>query len=147
MKLDDINIFPDRNIAPNLIVHNVEEAISFYHNGFGAEVLAREAVAGPARYAKLRIGNSSIIVSEESVTRPGAKAASPRNLGGTSATFELFVDDFDKALARALQAGGTALESSAPGAYFGDQTIPVVDPFGHVWILSTFLDDGGALCI
>src|SRR6202043_197614 len=109
MKLDNVNIFPDRHIAPNLIVHSVEEAICFYHNAFGAEVLAREAVAGPARYAKLRIGTSSVIVSEEGVI----KAGSPRKLGGTSATFELFVDDLDEALVRAQEAGGTALESSA----------------------------------
>ena len=106
-----------------------------------------ERNTGSSPYAKMRIGNSYLIVSEESVTGTEANAGSPRKLGGTSATFELFIDDFDKALARALEAGGTTLETSAPFANFGDQTIPVVDPFGHVWILSTFLDDGGALCI
>jgi PhnB protein len=147
MILDGSNTLPDRTIAPNLIVSGVEEAVRFYQNAFGAElVLRKEQADGSLQHAKLRIGASFLIISEE-VRGGGGTTRSPNSLGGTSASFELFVDNFDAAIERALLAGGKPLAPLPRDSFFGDTAGMIVDPFGHVWALSTFLDDSGALCI
>jgi PhnB protein len=61
---------------------------------------------------------------------------SPKSLGATTARVELFVDDPDPVIARAVQAG-------AAGGDIRDYTAPwgthrqggFTDPFGHIWLV------------
>ncbi len=148
MANDDSNLLPERTIAPNIVVRGVEQAIRFYQNAFGATLLFRKEQAdGSLQHAQMQIGNSFFIVSEETFPGTQAETASPGKLGGTSVSFEIFVDNLDLAFDRAINAGGRALTVSSGDVHFGDHAKVVADPFGHVWTLSTFLDDGGALCI
>lgn len=148
MMLEGSNTLPGWGIVPNIAVRDVDLAVQFYQKAFGSEVMLRHPKPdGSISHARLRIGNSLLILSSDdrldSVTRTG----SPSTLENTSVSLELFVDDFDGALERALLAGAEMSKAPETEACIGDRVCLLVDPFGHRWMLSTFIDDSGALCI
>src|ERR1051325_5969733 len=97
----------DRAIAPNLIVRGVGEAIEFYQQALGAEVLYRGTMPnGVILHAQLRIGQAYVLLSDEVMSRGDIPSRSPQTLGGVTAILELFVDDVDSAFDRAVSAGG-----------------------------------------
>lgn len=128
----------DRGLAPNLIVRGVAQAVEFYRKALGAEVLYEGTMPnGPTLHAQLRIGSAYVLLSDEIMCPEGeSPTGSPLKLGGASAVLELWVDDVDAAFERAINAGGKALGSVAM-AFYGDRVGMFVDPFGHVWSLST----------
>jgi PhnB protein len=133
-------------VAPHIVVRDVAAAIQFYQRAFDAEVVLSDTTsAGSIQSARLRIGNSSFIVAGESHPSDVLRTKSPSSLGGTSVSLELFVDDFDAAFERASLAG--AEPSTVAGPCVGDRVSALRDPFGHIWIISTFIEDGGALCV
>jgi len=50
------------------------------------------------------------------------------------------VPDVDAAFARAMAAGATVKRPVAD-QFYGDRTGTLADPFGHVWSLSTHVED------
>jgi uncharacterized glyoxalase superfamily protein PhnB len=70
----------------------------------------------------------------------GGKTRSPATLGGASAGIHLYVSDCDSLYNQALGAGATS--TMAPeNMFWGDRMSQVVDPFGHVWSISTHKED------
>jgi len=148
MTLEDTNSRAGRCVAPHIVVRDVAAAVQFYQRAFGGEVILSDTTSsGPTHFVCLRIGNSSFIVVGESHQSDVLRTNSPSSLGATSVTFELFVDDFDAAFERASLAGAEPSTGSEAGPSFGDRTSALRDPFGHIWMISTFIEDGGALCI
>jgi PhnB protein len=140
----------ERRIAPHLLVRNLAKAIAFYRDAFGAEVLYRSTVGPEARilHAQLRLADSYLLLSEENMGMPedvfsryetGMKTRSPETLRGTSVILELYVDDVDRAFRRALDAGARP-KIPVANAFYGDRYGQLVDPFGHVWALSTAVE-------
>ena len=70
----------------------------------------------------------------------GSAQRSPALLAGTSVAVRLFVDDVDECFARALAAGAVQLRGVAD-QFYGDRNGALRDPFGHVWIVSTHIED------
>ncbi len=127
----------DRGVAPNLIVRGVADAIAFYEQALGAEVLYRGTMPnGVTLHAQLRVGSSFVLLSDEMMSRPDLPTGSPEKLGGTSAILEVFVDDVDAAFERAVKAGGTPL-CPVMEAFYGDRVGIFRDPYGHLWTLAT----------
>lgn len=127
----------DRSIAPNLIVRGVEQAIEFYQNALGAEVLYRGAMPnGVTLHAQLRIAGSYVFLSDDVMSRPDMATGSPQKLGGVTTIMDLFVDDVDAAFDRAVAAGGKPL-GPVEDAFYGDRVGMFTDPFGHMWSLAT----------
>jgi len=60
---------------------------------------------------------------------------------------ELLVEDLDTALKRALDAGGKVCLTSSTDHCIGEKVLAITDTVGQTWLLSTFINDGGALCI
>jgi len=122
-----------------LVVADAGEAIDFYQKAFGAEPGFR--MRGPdgesTMHAELRIGNSTIMLTEEN---PQWGMQSPETLGGSPASIHLYVDDCDAIYQRALDAGCTV---AAPlmDAFWGDRYGKVKDPFGHEWGIATHKED------
>jgi PhnB protein len=52
----------------------------------------------------------------------------------------LYVEDVDATAARAV-AAGARLTRPVADQFYGDRTGGVIDPFGHVWLLATHVED------
>jgi PhnB protein len=119
---------PDRAISVMLIVPEAEPAIAWYKDALGAQELWNlGGVAG------LHVAGAPFFLHE---VNPGNPAeTSPDRAGVTSVRIELFVDDPDQVVNRALAAGAT------PGSPVVDHETPwgphrqggFRDPFGHNW--------------
>ncbi|MBV9606067.1 MAG: VOC family protein [Solirubrobacterales bacterium] len=115
-------------ISVMLIVPEAETAIAWYKDALGAEELWNlGGVAG------LHIAGARFFLHEVNPANPAE--TSPDRAGHTSVRIELFVDDPDEVVARAVAAGAT------PGAPVLDRQVPwgthrqggFHDPFGHNW--------------
>ena len=130
---------PDfHSVTPHLIVRGCDEAIRFYVAAFGATELFRmPGPEGKVMHAELRIGNSIIMLADES---PQWKCLSPLSIGGTSTALHLYVEDCDATFQRALDAGATSIMPLSD-MFWGDRYGKVADPFGHEWSIATHIED------
>jgi PhnB protein len=121
-----------------LAVDDAAAAINYYTRAFGAKELGRmDAPGGKVGHAELEIGDSRLMLSDpfpQSSTRP------PKELGGTTASVFLYVEDVDAVVQRAVDAGATVTMEVAD-QFWGDRFGTVTDPFGHVWSVATHVED------
>jgi PhnB protein len=121
-----------------LAVDNASEAIDFYKRAFGAKERVRmDAPNGLIGHAEVEIGDSLIMFADPF---PQASTKSPKELGGATASFLLYVEDVDAAVKKAVDAGGTIL-MEPEDQFWGDRLGSVTDPFGHVWQIATHTED------
>jgi PhnB protein len=121
-------------ITPSIIVRDAAAAIDFYVRAFGAEEIGRmPAPDGSIMHAEIRIGDSLIMLGEES-EQWGTR--SPLSTNGNPGSLHIYVDDADAAFARALEAGATTTYP-LENAFWGDRYGKVKDPFGHEWGIAT----------
>ena len=114
-------------ISCMLAVPNTPVAVDWYRKALGASVLWNlGSVAG------LEIDGAPFFLHEPVAN----KFADPREIGTTTVRIEVFVDDPDAMIARAIQAG-------ASGGEVKDYTVSwgihrqggFTDPFGHIWLV------------
>jgi len=110
---------------------------------FEAEEIG-ERFTGPGGeliHAELRIGDSIVMLTEESDEAP---ARPPRNLGGgVSAFMATYWPDVDAAWERALAAGAEVIYPLAD-QFYGERAGRLRDPDGQQWMLSQRIDDVSA---
>ncbi len=127
-----------RTVTPYLVVDDAAAAIEYYKKAFGATERGRmEAPGGTIGHAELQIGDSVVMLSDpfpQGSTRP------PSELGGTSASVFLYVEDVDAVVKRAVGEGATIVMEVAD-QFWGDRFGTVTDPFGHVWSVATHIED------
>ena len=125
-------------IYPFLAVKDVDAAVAFYAQAFGATE-ERERVIAPdgPQVALLLIDGQRVGVATEA---PDLGTPSPETVGGTTVRISLHVDDADVAQARAVAAGASELFAVADQPY-GLRQGRIVDPFGHHWTLMTHIED------
>jgi PhnB protein len=116
-------------ISVMLAVADAPDAVAWYTRALGARVLwSLGSVAG------LELSGAPFFVGE-----PAANGwESPAVLGTTSARVEVFCDDPDGLIARALAAGATgSLEDlrDYPAPWGAHRQGHFVDPFGHIWLV------------
>jgi PhnB protein len=125
-------------LTPYLAVDDAAQAIDFYKRAFGANERVRmPAPDGKVGHAELEIGNGLVMVSDPF---PQATSKPPKELGGTTAVFFMYVDDVDAAVQQAVDAGAT-LTSPVEDMFWGDRSGRISDPFGHQWQLATHVED------
>jgi PhnB protein len=71
---------------------------------------------------------------------PQATTRTPKELGGTTASVFLYVEDVDALAKRAVDAGATVTMEVAD-QFWGDRFGSVTDPFGHAWSIATHVED------
>jgi PhnB protein len=109
-------------------------AIDYYRQVFGAVEKLRLAMpGGKVGHAELRIGNSLIMLSDEF---PEMNIRGPLAIGGTPVTLCVEVDDTDRVVARAVEAGAKVIQPAAD-QFYGYRSAKIADPFGHVWGIMT----------
>ncbi len=124
--------------TPYLIVKGAAEALEYYKKAFGArETMRFAAPGGKIGHAEIRIGDSAIMLADE---HPDMGYRGPQSIGGTPVSILLYVEDVDRWFERAIAAGGKVMRPVAE-QFYGDRTGTLTDPFGHVWSISTHVED------
>jgi PhnB protein len=127
-----------RTVTPYLAVDDAAEAIEYYTKAFGAKERARmETPDGKIGHAELEIGDSLVMLSDPF---PQASTRSPKELGGTSVSVFMYVEDVDAVVKQAVDAGATVTMEVAD-QFWGDRFGSVMDPFGHLWSIATHVED------
>ncbi|MBJ6121210.1 VOC family protein [Sphingomonas mollis] len=117
-------------VTPYVFVTGAPAYIEFLIRAFDAVEVGRSVdPAGRIANAQLRLSGSMLMLSEASAAFPPARSA-----------FYLYVDDADRALVHAVDAGATAIMAVADMDY-GDRQGGVRDPAGNIWWLSQRLSD------
>ena len=128
-----------RAVIPYLIVRDAAKAITFLQAAFGAiEVSRIDADQGKIGHAELRIGRGSLFLADE--FPDFEHIVGPESLGGTSVIIDLEVADVDGLYQRATAAGAKSVRAPNPKES-GVRSAKVVDPFGHVWLITAAAGD------
>jgi PhnB protein len=125
-------------VTPYLIVDDGAAAIDFYKSVLGAG--ERMRMAGPdgkVGHAELNIGDSVIMLADEF---PDFGARSPRSIGGSPVGIHLYVEGVDALANRAIAAGAKVVRP-VQDQFYGDRNGTLEDPFGHIWHISTHIED------
>jgi PhnB protein len=124
--------------TPYLAVDDAAEAIEYYKKAFGAKERGRmETPDGKIGHAELQIGDSVVMLSDP---LPQATTRTPKELGGTSASVFLYVEDVDAVVKDAVDAGASVTMEVAD-QFWGDRFGTIADPFGHLWSIATHIED------
>ena len=129
------------SVTPYISIRGAAEAIEFYKQAFGAvEIYRMPMPDGKVGHAELQIGDSRIMLADEFPDMPDAVAQSPVSLGGTTFGFNVYLPDVDARFQQAVDAGAK-VRRPVQNQFYGDRSGIVQDPFGHIWTLSTHMED------
>jgi PhnB protein len=124
--------------TPYLCCPDAAKAIEFYKDAFGAvEVMRLAEPSGKIGHAEMKVGNALFMLADE---YPEFGVNGPAKFGGTPVRISLFVPDVDAAFKRALAAGAKEL-MPVQKQFFGDRSGTLQDPFGHIWMISTHVEN------
>ncbi len=125
-------------VQPYLIEGDGLKAIDFYKRVFGAAELMRLTDPdGRIAHAELTLGDSVLMLAGEA---PSYGRRSPESVGGTPVRIHVYTDNVDEVAAAAVAAGAKVLRPVAD-QFYGDRSGQFQDPFGHVWIVSSHIED------
>ncbi|MDD5656443.1 MAG: VOC family protein [Elusimicrobia bacterium] len=127
------------SVTPMLMVKDARKALDFYKRAFAAiEVSVLTRNGGKIMHAEFKIGDSMIMLGEESSDCPQAKSA--ESLGGSPVSLNIYLPDADAAYRKAVAAGAKSVQPPED-SFWGDRYAMVKDPFGYSWGLSTHQKD------
>ena len=125
-------------VMPYLCVDGASEAIEFYKAIFGAvETVRMPQPDGTVGHAELTFGDSVVMLSDEF---PDMGVLSPKSIGGTPVTLNVYVDDADDVVNRAVSSGATVVQP-IENRFYGDRAGQILDPWGHRWNVATHVED------
>ena len=125
-------------VTPYLSINGASAAIEFYKKAFGAtEVMRMAQPDGRVGHAELQIGDSKVMLADEF---PDMNFRGPQALGGSPVHLHLYVEDVDRVVKSAVDAGAKEVRP-VQDQFYGDRLGTVADPFGHVWHVSTHKED------
>ena len=117
-------------VTPYAFVDEADAFVHFLVDGLGGTELGiHYRPDGAIANAQVRIGTATIMVSEASGDFPAMPAS-----------YYLYVDDADAAMARAIAAGAVSIMAVDDMPY-GDRQGGVRDPHGNIWWISQRLTD------
>jgi PhnB protein len=125
-------------VTPYLTVDDGPKAIEYYRRVFGADERVRmDGPDGKVGHAELGLGDAVIMVAD---ANPDSSTRPPKELGGTTASVFIYVDDADATVRKAVD-GGATVTSAVENQFWGDRLGTITDPFGHVWSIATHVED------
>ena len=138
--MSEINPIPDgvSAIMPMLVCHNPSIEVQFCKDVFGPiEVVSRPGPDGNVAHAALKISGAMIMIEAE---WPGIASRSPQPDGSSPVIIYLYVENVDEVIERTIKAGGKVL-TPAKNQFWGDRTGRILDTCGHVWIISSRIEE------
>jgi PhnB protein len=140
MKRKKVHFIPKgyQAVTPYLACAGAAQAIAFYKKAFGAAELMRlPAPGGKVGHAEVKISDARVMLADE---YPDIDFLGPQARGGSPVHLHVYVKNVDATMKRAVGAGAKLLRP-VEDKFYGDRTGTVQDPFGHVWHLSTHVED------
>jgi PhnB protein len=141
--MSKVKPIPDNSSAviPMLVCRDVAAEIDFCKTALGAVELGRRpGPEGNVVHALLTIGGAMIIIEAE---WPTLASRAPQADGSSPVVIYVYVEDVDAVIERAVAAGARVL-LPVKDQFWGDRTGRIVDPSGHVWTISTRVEDTSA---
>jgi PhnB protein len=139
----NVKPIPDgyHSVTPYLIVQGAAKAIEYYKDVFGAKEIMRMPMPdGKIAHAEIKIGDSPVMLADE---MPQMGYRNPQSLGGSPVSLMLYVEDVDTVFEKAVKNGANAVRP-VKDQFYGDRSGTITDPFGHVWTVSTHVEDVSA---
>jgi PhnB protein len=126
-----VHIPPGFNtVTPYFFVDRAADFLTFLSQGLGGEELGRHMNGDRIANAQVRLGTSTVMVSEASLAFPAMPAS-----------YYLYVESADAAMAKAIAVGAVQITAVANMPY-GDRQGGVRDQHGNLWWLSQRLVPG-----
>ena len=125
--------------SATIAVRDAKAAIAYYSEVFGAKKRMRLLEpGGKIGHAELVFEKGGLLMLSDSYPEWNV---TPDDLGGKSTVvLHLYVESVDATIERAVATGGK-LAMPIANHFYGDRSGRVVDPFGHVWLISTHIED------
>lgn len=117
-------------VTPYFFVDDAARFLDFLAQGLGGIEIGRHMNGDRIANAQVRIGTSTVMVSEASTAFPAM-----------AASYYLYVGSADEAMNTAIAAGATTVMNVADMPY-GDRQGGVRDAWGNLWWISQRLIDG-----
>lgn len=128
-------------VMPMLVCRDPAAEIDFCKATFGAQELNRRpGPDGSVAHALLAISGAMVMIEAE---WPTLASRAPRPDGSSPVVVYVYVPDVDAAVERAMAAGATVL-LPVQDQFWGDRTGRIMDPAGHVWTVSTRVEETSA---
>lgn len=125
-------------VIPFLTVNQAAAAIDFYSQVFsGKQTMRMDMPNGKVAYAELRIGDSRVMLSDEF---PEKNMRSPKAHAGTSVNIHVYMKNVDAVVEKAAALGAKVMKAPE-NMFYGDRTATIQDPYGHIWAVSTHIED------
>jgi PhnB protein len=125
-------------VMPMLVCDDVSAEIDFCKNTFAAvEILRRPGPDGRVAHAALTITGAMVLL--EGVW-PTLASRPPQTNGSSPVVIYVYVENVDEVIERALASGAKVL-LPAKDQFWGDRTARIMDPAGHVWTVSTRIEE------
>jgi PhnB protein len=123
---------------PMLVCRDVSAEIDFCKATFGAvELVRRPGPDGTVAHALVTIGPAMVLIEGE---WPTLESRAPQPDGSSPVVIYVYVEDVDAVVERAVAAGARVL-LPVKNQFWGDRTGRIVDPAGHVWTISTRVEE------
>jgi len=138
--MSNVKPIPDNSsvVIPMLVCRDVSAELGFCKTTFEAvELGSRPGPDGTVVHALLTIGGAMIIIEAE---WPTLASRAPQPDGSSPVVIFVYVENVDKAMERAVAAGAKVL-LPVKNQFWGDRTGRIIDPAGHVWTISTRIEE------
>ena len=125
-------------VMPMLVCRDAGAELDFCKTTFGAvERVSRPGPDGAVAHALVTIGGAMVMIEGE---WPTFDSRAPRVDGSSPVLIYVYVDNVDLVVERAVAAGAKVLVP-IQNQFWGDRTGRIMDPSGHVWIISTRVEE------
>jgi PhnB protein len=125
-------------VMPMLVCRDAAAEIEFCKTTFGAvERVRRPGPDGAVGHALVTIGPAMVLIEAE---WPTLASRAPHPDGSSPVVIYVYVEDVDKVVERAVAAGAKVL-LPVKNQFWGDRTGRIIDPAGHVWTISTRVEE------
>ena len=123
-------------LIPQLTLDNAADTIEWYKRALGAREVSRGlGPDGKIMHAEIVIGSSHFFVNDAMMGMRG-----PQAMGGSPASFWLYVEDSDALFNRAV-AAGAKVQMPMDNQFWGDRAGSIADPGGYSWWIATRKED------
>ena len=125
-------------VCASICTRNTAEALEFYQKAFGATVrLCLKEPGGKVAHAEILIGSGLVMLADK---YEGYNFSPDELEGKTTVVLHVYVDDVDAMIERAVAAGAKMVLAPSD-QFYGDRSGRVLDPYGHVWLLASRIED------